>query len=612
MTPIRVAGVLAVVVFLIGIWRPTDVSETLAGLEGRLLDLRYALRGTRTPTRDVVILAIDDKALSNFGEFPLSRSSLAVAVSQIARAKPAAVAFDLLLTGDKPGDTDLAISLLSVSAAALAVSLSEQGEPPSLELLTQLRQSSYAIVAGSLPSGGLKVIAPASELSKQSSFGHVNVVRDAGGSLRRIPVAMAYGDDFSIPALSIAAAREALGVPRNDVILTASKTLQLGERKVELDRAGHAILNYLGPSGTIPTYSIADAETLPLAGKVVFIGGTAQGYGDRFATPFDRGLPGVEALATLTENIVSNTTLNRNATTWIIDLLLSAFAAVACTLAASRRTLAVAFAATSLVWVSSLLFIQFSFHQNLWLDATTTMIGLLLGSLAGLVTRQRMLTVRSQNLSRYGSPKIMEAVAVSSSPSFDGRLQPAAALFVDAAGFTPLSHALGPQGTMDLLKGFHAAIERAASKSNGSIEQFAGDGALVVFGLPEPRDQDAADALQCADRLFEEVAALRGRVSLPAETDLKIRVGIHYGEVMVAIVGEAHSHVTIAGTVVNAASRLEQLAKTENAELVVSGDLLTAARIEDRSSLRPLGKRNLRGLDEPIELWARERASSKT
>lgn len=611
MTFKRAACLLTVfVALLVGIWRPSETTEMFAGLEGRLLDLRFAVRGARDPAGDVVILAIDDKALAKFGEFPLSRSSLSSAISTIAKSNPAIVVLDLLLVGSKAGDLQLSNSLREFQESAVAVSFSEKGEAATSGLMIRLGASTYPAILGRVPAGPSRLIGPAAELVAHAKLGHVNVVRDAGGSLRRIPVAISLGDKLAIPALPVVAARAGLGLGRSDVVLVAGSSLKLGERSVALDRQGNTLVNYFGPAATIPTISIADAGSVNLKNKVVFIGGTAEGYGDRFATPYDRGLPGVEALATLSQNIVSGNTLWRDDTTWMLDVVLAVMAAFISTLAAARKSLALALAMSGLIWLVSALIIQLTFQTNIWLDATSVFIALTLGSLAGLVARQLTLDRRSKNLARFGSPQIMEAIATSSAPSFDGRLQNAAALFVDAAGFTPLSHALGPQGTALFLKEFHAVIERAAAGSKGTIEQYTGDGALIIFGLPEPTNEDAANALGCADRLFTQVALLRQRFPLPADNDLRIRVGIHYGEVMAAIVGgEVHRHVTITGTVVNAASRLEQLGKTEGASLIVSEAVLAAAGVRDRSGLRPLGARLLRGLEQPIEIWAREETS---
>ena len=607
MTILRTTCIVTVLAaVLIAIWRPSETSEMFAGLEGRLLDLRYAIRGTRDAPGDVVILAIDDKALSKFGEFPVSRSSLATAISQITKQKPSIAALDLLLIGGKPGDAELAKSFEEASNVAVAISFSKKGEPPEPSLMAQLRGSIYAAISGTLSPSSNRMLGPQPRLAAHTTLGHVNVARDAGGSLRRIPVAISFGDGFAIPALSIVAARAGLGVDRSDVVLVAGTALRMGNRSIELDRQGNALLNYFGPVETIPTFSLADAGSLSVEGKVVFIGGTAQGYGDRFATPFDRGLPGVEALATLAQNVISQNTLKRNSTIWVLDIFLASIAAFLSTMGAARKALASAFSIVGLIWMAGIGVLQIAFQNNLWLDASTIIMALAFGSLGGLLARQLTLARRSENLARYGSPKIMEAVAASTAPSFDGRLQNAAALFVDAAGFTPLSHALGPKGTTKFLKEFHAAIERAAASANGTIEQFAGDGALIVFGLPEPSDQDAANALACADRLFAEVHLLSQRLRLPKDHNLRIRVGLHYGEVMAAIVGgESHRHVTVAGSVVNAASRLEQLGKTEGADLIISEAAMAAAGVLDRTGLKSLGARQLRGLEQPIKLWAR-------
>jgi len=609
MTQVRNACVVAAcITMLMAIWRPTEATELLAGLEGRLLDLRYAVRGPLEPSGSVVVLAIDDVTLERLGGFPLSRAALAKVIDGIGPSNPAVVAFDLLLTGMREGDEQLARAFKSIPAPVLAISLTDKGPPPSDALLNDMRRSAYSVVVGKPPRGPGSVMAPLPEFSKLTALGHVNIPLDAGGNLRRVPMAMGYSDQLLLPALPVTVARELAGLKRSDVFLDTSSKLHLGQRRVPLDRQGTAILNFLGPKGTIPTFSLSDAGRVDLEGKAIFVGATAQGYGDRFATPYARDLPGVEALATMTENLLSGRVLRRDAVTWLFDIFLATAASLACALITSRRSIVVALLGGSLAWLIWLFVLQVGFHFDLWLDAITTSSGLVAGSLGGLVARQRILTQRSANLARYKSPQIVEALANEAQPKFDGRLQHAAALFVDAAGFTKLSQQLGPQGTSDFLKAFHAGIERAANACSGTVEQFAGDGAMLIFGLPDPTPEDAANALKCADLLFQEIAVLCDDFSAANQGDMSIRIGAHYGEVVAAIVGGAkHSHVTITGTVVNAASRLQEVAKAEGVEMVVSADLLHAAGGTSCNGFHALGATELRGLDQPLEVWARAR-----
>src|SRR5271167_2099197 len=67
----------------------------LADLERRTLDVRFALRGPQSPTRAVVIVAIDQKAEDVLGRWPFPRSVFAEGVDVLREAEARVIAFDV-------------------------------------------------------------------------------------------------------------------------------------------------------------------------------------------------------------------------------------------------------------------------------------------------------------------------------------------------------------------------------------------------------------------------------------------------------------------------------------------------------------------------------------
>ena len=75
--------------------------------------------------------------------------------------------------------------------------------------------------------------------------------------------------------------------------------------------------------------------------------------------------------------------------------------------------------------------------------------------------------------------------------------QQATIVFIDLSGFTGLSEVLGLPAGRELLNAFYARLEEPVVACGGAITNFMGDGAMIVFGLPEPRADDAFQAVQC-------------------------------------------------------------------------------------------------------------------
>lgn len=620
----RVAALFAVIVALaIAIWRPSDTGGIVTALEGRTLDARFALRGVRDAPPGVMIIGIDDATLASLDAFPPPRDALAQAVTAVRQGGGQGTAFDLLLSGEGRGDAVLSRMLSEGSDVILAASLSQKFLAADPITAQAASRSALALVTNTpgdtTPVG---ILGPAPEFARHATLGHVNVVRETDGALRRIPMARAAADGIILPALPLEAARRMAGLERGALRLDWGKTLHFGGRSIALNRDNEAGINFYGPRGAVETISLAEAITgagaARMAGRMVFVGATAEGYGDTFATPFDRSLPGVEALATMAANLLDGTHLRRDGATWGADIVLAVLAAFTCVFAASRAKPIWAVGGTVAVWAGVLAIVQGAFVQSIWLDGVTPLAALAVATLAGGGARWMDHRQRAANLSHYQSPFLSEILAASARPGFDGRVQKAAALFVDAADFTARTARLGPVRTTAFLRGFHAAVERAAIETGGVIENYAGDGAMICFGLPDPQPEDARNALRCAERLFAEIDALSAREVAGGDAPLTIRIGAHWGDVSVAVLGgHDHRHVTLVGDIVNLASRLQETAKQIGAELAVSDALVAAAGGGEDYGLAPHGPHSMRGSDVPLDVWARmpgrvERRLSRT
>jgi adenylate cyclase len=227
-----------------------------------------------------------------------------------------------------------------------------------------------------------------------------------------------------------------------------------------------------------------------------------------------------------------------------------------------------------------------------------------LGMLARLVQERRLRSEAERhrgNLARYVPPSLVETLAERATPSFDEREQMAAVMFVDLQGFTHASETRSPADTAHFLKEFHGQVEDVVAAHGGVVAQFLGDGALVLWGLPQPRNDDPARALACARDMLGRLQ--RWRPENPA------RIGLHYGPVAMAQLGGRHqAQLAAAGDTVNVASRLEATAKSSGSVLVISDDMVAAVRAlgqeELIGGLTARKDQPVRGRDKPISYWS--------
>jgi len=170
----------------------------------------------------------------------------------------------------------------------------------------------------------------------------------------------------------------------------------------------------------------------------------------------------------------------------------------------------------------------------------------------------------------------------------------------DLRSFTRMSDRGPPDKVIAILDQAFDAQARAISGHGGEILKFIGDGLLAIFPI-EPADgaaKAASGAMAAAAEALRAVHALEH--GLAGEPSLNMVIALHFGTVTYGNIGAADRlDFTVIGPAVNLLSRIEAVAKSLDLHLVVSDDF---ARISGEK-LRSLGVHQLRGLDQPHELF---------
>ncbi|HEX6011262.1 MAG TPA: adenylate/guanylate cyclase domain-containing protein [Geminicoccaceae bacterium] len=639
-------------------------SDALRSLELETLDWRFRLRGPLRPGDDVALVMVDDAAVARAGAWPPSRELIAAAVDRLAEAGARVIVLNLLFAEARAPLPAEARELLEAAAgslppaatplrrrieaalhgggedAALAAAIGAAGRVVTpYAFVFDPRQGNVAGVPGwarrtayrvrtasgsgaSPPVTPVGLLVPAPGLAAvAASTGHVTLLLEPDGSLRAdLPVVT--HDDDAFPSLAVEAARLFLGVGRDRMAVDGGRGVVVGELFLPTDEVGRQLVNYYGPEGTVPTHSLVDLldgaiERGALAGRVVVLGASAAGAGDRFVTPFAARLPGSEFLATAVDNMLGGRSLVRNAATRALDVLAIAAMALAAALLAGRRSPVASLLALLLLMALWAVAAQAAFvAANVWLAglapsaaAISAGLGVEGLRLAAERRRRRWLERQRANLARYFAPAVVERLAASGAPIKLDRTQDAVVMFVDLVGFTRLAEAMRPAEAIDLLRGFHTRVEAAVFGRMGMVNQFVGDGVMACFGVPERSPTAAADAVRAAlDLLAALDPPAAGDDPPPAPPRLKVGIGLHHGPVLMGDVGGARQlQFTLIGDTVNVASRLEALTRQEDTQLIVSDALLEAARPHlERSTLvrlQPLPELKLRGRDGIVRVW---------
>jgi len=584
-------GAFAAAGLLIGGWvglgEMRSAASALDRVETLTLDWRFLLAGPRPAPDDVVVVAIDDETLSAADGHAPSRALTARIVAALASFAPRVVALDIAFPDAKEGDAELAAALKAVPSVVAAIALFGESEA--------LPRAASELALTPRPT---RILWPTQTIADAvREIGIANVSTDRSGVPRYIPLLFAIPGGAA-PALALAAVSVAAG---EDPVV-GEDAVTLAGRTISLDLGYHLPLRFYGPSPSVQRISAAKllagaVEPAAARGRIVVLGVTATGLADSFATPFDRVAPGLEVLATAIGNLAEGEPLVRGPATRRIDAATTALLPVAVVGLLALRRAAVGIALACLVLALWAAAVFAAFLKGYWLAVAAPLsVALALGAAfaaARLVAERaegRHHAAQTSALAKFHSPLLVDRIL--REPDFLEKpvRQDAAVVFLDLTGSTGVSEALGPERSRDMLKTMQTLVEGALAAHGGVVINFMGDGVLAAFGLPSPEPDDARRALAAVERLAAALSVWIAALPAEATGRLDFRIGAHFGPVIVSRLGSpTHQQITLSGDTVNAASRLLEVAKERQRRIVVTEDLVRAARAEGGDAFDPSG-----------------------
>jgi adenylate cyclase len=181
-------------------------------------------------------------------------------------------------------------------------------------------------------------------------------------------------------------------------------------------------------------------------------------------------------------------------------------------------------------------------------------------------------------VTRLVAPPTFAAGAATAAAEVRGVEKTLAVLFLDTRGFTAISEARLPYDVVFILNRLFAEVGEAIRRHGGTIDKYLGDGLMAIFGAEAGEAAGCRQALGAArdidialDRLNHEIM---DEIGMP----LRVGMGLDVGPLVVGHIGHADTaSVTVIGSTVNAASRLEALTKEKGCQLIVAADVAERA-----------------------------------
>jgi class 3 adenylate cyclase len=177
----------------------------------------------------------------------------------------------------------------------------------------------------------------------------------------------------------------------------------------------------------------------------------------------------------------------------------------------------------------------------------------------------------------------------------DAEARHATVLKCDLVGSTQIKRRLDIEGQLIFQRGFEQFVTAVATRHGAHIERFEGDGALIVFGFPQSREDAAESAVRMG---VEFVDTIPDAEIIPA-VRLQLRVGVASGLIAVVRRPSSPRGELIGGLTIDLAERLKALANP--GQVVIEGATKRLAAGFFRYT--DLGSVQLKGFDEAVRAW---------
>jgi adenylate cyclase len=386
---------------------------------------------------------------------------------------------------------------------------------------------------------------------------------------------------------------------------------------IKADDDGYQILlNYRGPARHFDTVSMTDIlkDRVPAdwgRDRIILIGAVGESLQDLHYTPYSSNLlslpepmPGVEIHANIASQIISATKEGRpliqslpEPTEWLWILLWSG---VGCVVSWQRkftrdvskfslnRVIIVIFAGGALVASTYIAFLA-----SWWIPIIPPLLAFSGSIIAITAYIARSAGEIRKTFGRYLTDEVVANLLENPEGlKFGGDRRKITILTSDLRGFTSLSEQLQPEAVVKILNFYLGYMADVITKYQGTIDEFMGDGILVLFGAPVTREDDAKRAVACAVAMQLAMTAVNEKMKEWELPKLEMGIGINTGEVVVGNIGsEKRSKYGVVGSQVNLTYRIESY--TVGGQILVSEPTLKAvesiARIDWQKEVKPKG-----------------------
>lgn len=175
-------------------------------------------------------------------------------------------------------------------------------------------------------------------------------------------------------------------------------------------------------------------------------------------------------------------------------------------------------------------------------------------------------------------------------------------LFSDLRGFTSLAERLPPEMVLEAVNSYFHEMTEAIINNKGVVLQYVGDEIEAVFGAPQNDPEHADHAIAAALEMRKRFIKLNETRMKNGLEPLLHGIGVHTGPALAGIVGSSHKiSYAMVGDTVNVASRVQDLTKKLNTDILISSE--TRELLKAPPSVSEPERMSLKGKVTSIEVY---------
>lgn len=530
----------------------------------------------------IVIVEIDDESIINIGQWPWPREIFADFLKKVSVEEPRVVVFDILFTEpSRLGKNDDALFEKAIISSKFPIVLASEVKTLKLDK----DEATAENILLPLPSF----------LTRNITFGLVNVIADSDGVVRRFPAKIENQEGLSLKSL-------------------AQIALEQSGQKINTEDLGSVSrIVYAGVPNSVRTISfssfLSKSGQNNLKDKIVFVGATAPSLHDSKQTPTSHGteMSGVEIHAQIANMLLSNLRLKELSPSLSIFLIILVALVSAIVFILVPRLELTIFASVVLGFFYTIVIIVF-FEKGIVLPLVHINLSVITSTLTlslykFFIAEKKRREVRNA-FAKYVSPQVLnELLKNPEKITLGGEEREVTVLFSDIRDFTSISEKTRPTELVRILNKYFSAVTKKIIENDGVLDKYIGDAIMAFWGAPLPEPLQADKAVKAGLQMLEELKKLNLELVENGDLEIKIGIGIYTGKAVVGNVGSEHRFdYTVIGDTVNAASRIEGLTKEYKTGLIIGES--TKNQLTEKFSVKPLGKTSVKGKSQQISIYA--------